>query len=59
MLGEAIQALKLDRRLVNRRGWVEESELARALSQLPDVKEKAAEPAPPLAEPGASSGQGS
>lgn len=59
MLGEAIQALKLDRRLASRRGWVEESELARALSDLPDVKSKAAEPAPPPAEPDKDAGQGS
>jgi hypothetical protein len=47
MLQDSIRSLKLDRRLRNRRGWVSEEELGRALEQLPDVKEKAAEPAPP------------
>jgi len=44
--------LKLDRRLATRRGWIEASELTRALAELPDVKDKAAEPAPPPASPG-------
>jgi hypothetical protein len=47
MLQDAIRSLKLDRRLRNRRGWVSEEELARSLADLPDVKDKAAEPAPP------------
>jgi hypothetical protein len=47
MLQDSIRSLKLDRRLRNRRGWVSDQELSRALEQLPDVKEKAAEPAPP------------
>jgi hypothetical protein len=49
MLKDAIQSLKLDRRLRHRRGWVADEELSRALDELPDVKEKAAEPAPPPA----------
>jgi hypothetical protein len=52
MLQDSIRSLKLDRRLRNRRGWVSEEELSRALEQLPDVKDKAAEAAPaPAAEP--------
>jgi hypothetical protein len=47
MLGDAIRTMKLDRRLASRRGWIGEADLARALNELPDVKEKAAEPAPP------------
>jgi hypothetical protein len=50
MLGDAIRALKLDRRLASRRGWIAEAELVRLLLELPDVKEKAAEP-PPAPEP--------
>jgi hypothetical protein len=50
MLGDAIRALKLDRRLASRRGWIAEAELVRRLLELPDVKEKAAEP-PPAPEP--------
>jgi hypothetical protein len=50
MLQDAIRSLKLDRRLRNRRGWVSEDELTRSLADLPDVKDKAAEPAPPPAE---------
>jgi len=52
MLQDAIRSLKLDRRLRHRRGWVSEGELTRALGELPDVKDKAAEPAPPPAPPG-------
>jgi hypothetical protein len=46
MLGDAIRALKLDRRLASRRGWISEADLARSLLELPDVKGKAAEPPP-------------
>ena len=46
MLKDAIRSLKLDRRLATRRGWIQDQELAHALGQLPDVKDKAAEPAP-------------
>lgn len=46
MLKDAIRSLKLDRRLATRRGWIQEQELTHALGQLPDVKDKAAEPAP-------------
>jgi hypothetical protein len=53
MLGNAIRALKLDRRLVTRRRWIDPAELDRALAELPDVAEKAAEPVPPPAPPAA------
>jgi hypothetical protein len=49
LLRDAIHTLKLDRRLATRRGWIEETELTRALADLPDVKAKAAEPAAPPA----------
>jgi hypothetical protein len=51
MLRDAIRVLKLDRRLVHRRGWIDGKELAQALAELPDVEAKAAEPPPPLEEP--------
>jgi hypothetical protein len=46
VLKDAIRSLKLDRRLATRRGWIQDQELSTALGQLPDVKDKAAEPAP-------------
>jgi hypothetical protein len=42
MLGDAIRNMKLDRRLVRRRGWIDEDELAAALEALPDVADKVA-----------------
>jgi hypothetical protein len=33
--------LRLDRRLVGRRGWIENEELTRELARLPDVAAKA------------------
>jgi hypothetical protein len=42
MLGDAIRNLKLDRRLVSRRGWIGEKELADALGALPDAATKVA-----------------
>jgi len=38
---DSIQKLRLDRRLVRRRGWISESELTRELEKLPDVAQKA------------------
>jgi hypothetical protein len=38
---EANQKLRLDRRLIRRRGWISEGELARELERLPDVAQKA------------------
>ena len=49
MLQDSIRSLKLDRRLRHRRGWIAEDELDRSLAELPDVKGKAADPAPPPA----------
>lgn len=48
MLDDALRKLKLDRRLLERRGWVSKEEVERALAELPDVADKAApsEPAP-------------
>jgi hypothetical protein len=49
--------LKLDRRLLRRRGWVDPEELERELADLPDVSHKAQprggdeEPAPESEEP--------
>jgi hypothetical protein len=38
---ESLERLRLDRRLINRRGWMSATERARALEQLPDVSQKA------------------
>ena len=38
---ESIQKLRLDRRLIQRRGWIDEEELSRELESLPDVADKA------------------
>ena len=40
MHDDAIKQLRSDRRLAGRRGWIEPSELARQLEQLPDVAAK-------------------
>jgi hypothetical protein len=52
MLQDAIRSLRLDRRLRHRRGWIADAELDRSLAELPDVKGKAADPAPPTAPAG-------
>ena len=51
---ETISKLRLDRRLIQRRGWVSPEELEQALEALPDVSNKIApkeeepsEPRPP------------
>lgn len=44
MLDDALRKLRLDSRLIERRGWVPKAELARALADLPDVADKAAPP---------------
>jgi len=41
---KAMQQLKLDRRLLRRRGWIKGDELERALAELPDVSHKIAPP---------------
>lgn len=47
---EHLSNLRLDRRLLRRRGWIAEKELDRELAKLPDTVEKAqpaeGEPAP-------------
>lgn len=42
MLKDAIRNLKLDRRLVNRRGWIDASELEAEIERLSDASDKAA-----------------
>ena len=39
--------LRLDRRLIRRRGWIAQEELERELAALPDVSAKIADPEPP------------
>lgn len=39
---EAMEKLHLDRRLINRRGWISKAELEKALEALPDVSDKIA-----------------
>lgn len=43
---ESMQRLRLDRRLIGRRGWIAPAELERELEALPDVSQKIAEPEP-------------
>jgi hypothetical protein len=38
---ESLEKLRLDRRLIKRRGWMSPAELARSLDQLPDAAAKA------------------
>ncbi|TMA35566.1 MAG: hypothetical protein E6J87_03285 [Deltaproteobacteria bacterium] len=38
---ESLEKLRLDRRLLRRRGWLSAAERARALEDLPDVSHKA------------------
>ncbi len=38
---ESLEKLRLDRRLLNRRGWMSAAERQRALDALPDVAQKA------------------
>lgn len=50
MAHESLRGIRLDRRLLQRRGWIDPEELDRELAGLPDVSEKARrgdeEPAP-------------
>jgi hypothetical protein len=50
MLDDALRALRLDRRLLDRRGWTAKAEMDRALAELPDVASKAAMPDSPAGE---------
>jgi hypothetical protein len=47
MLDDALRKLQLDRRLLDRRGWITRDARERALAELPDVADKAA-PAEPV-----------
>ena len=38
---ESLEKLRLDRRLLHRRGWMSETERQRSLEALPDVSSKA------------------
>lgn len=42
MVQDYTRNLKLDRRLLRRRGWIDRQELEKALADLPDVSDKAA-----------------
>ena len=37
---DSMKALRLDRRLLNRRGWITQADLDKQLSALPDVADK-------------------
>ena len=39
---ESMKKLRLDRRLIRRRGWIRPNELEKELSRLPDVSDKVA-----------------
>ena len=39
---ESLRELRLDRRLIGRRGWISDEEIARELAALPDVSHKIA-----------------
>jgi len=41
---DALQQLRLDRRLIKRRGWISQAELEKAMEALPDVSDKVAPP---------------
>jgi hypothetical protein len=53
MIESALRKLRLDRRLLNRRGWISREELERALAELPDVSDKIAPAEESSAEPAA------
>jgi hypothetical protein len=53
MIDPALRKLRLDRRLLDRRGWIDPKELARELAALPDVSAKIA----PAEEASASAGE--
>ena len=41
---EALDELRMDRRLINRRGWISKAEVEKDLEALPDVSHKIAPP---------------
>jgi len=51
---ENVKRLRLDRRLIGRRGWIPAEELEREVSELPDVSDKIAvvEPVEPSGDDG-------
>jgi hypothetical protein len=42
MIDPALRKLRLDRRMLDRRGWIPQQELDRELATLPDVSDKIA-----------------
>lgn len=44
MVHESLSKLRLDRRVLHRRGWVAPEELAKELAALPDASDKIAPP---------------
>jgi hypothetical protein len=53
MIDPALRKLRLDRRLMDRRGWIAPQELERELAALPDVSAKVA----PTEDAGAGAGE--
>ncbi|MEB2344055.1 MAG: hypothetical protein OZ948_04895 [Deltaproteobacteria bacterium] len=53
MIDPALRKLRLDRRMLDRRGWIGQKDLERALAELPDVSAKVA-PTEDAPEPGES-----
>ncbi len=51
---ESMKRLKLDRRLIRRRGWISQQDLERELSALPDVSDNIQPPESENAEAGGS-----
>ena len=44
MDNESLEKLRLDKRLIGRRGWIDPDDLQRALDALPDASDKIARP---------------
>ena len=55
---EATEKLKLDRRLMYRRGWISKAELEDALESLPDLSHKIAPPEEESPQSGAETASG-
>lgn len=51
---DSVKKLRLDRRLLNRRGWIAPAEAEAELAALPDVSDKI-DPSEPAAEPASGS----
>lgn len=54
---DTMNKLRLDRRLIRRRGWIDEAALDQELESLPDVSDKAAPVDAPLDAPGSGAEQ--